>query len=368
MRDSCLFSFRQWRAAAFVFLLTVTSLPNPAAADRPADPDASANTITLLKYLTALPHQSTSTGHSLISGQWVGMGSLNNDEIQYIGTITSQLPGLVGADYCERRSGITPGNVNPSMIDYWNKGTLVDIDILMPNPLTGGSCFENRTTLTPKQYAEVITPGMAAHKAYMANLELVAAGLQELQAAGVVVLFRPLREMDGNWNWYNGSPADFKTLWIQTFNYLTNKKGLHNLLWVFSTATDGGLNYYPGSQYVDIVGYDTYGYGNGKTPAAYNTLLKTGKPYALTEFGLQGPSMPGTYPAYDLNTAISNIKNFMPEAVYFMNWSSGWQDTTQVGPKNYWAIDAQINAAAALNRHLIQNRPVPWNVPSPASP
>ena len=44
------------------------------------------------------------------------------------------------------------------------------------------------------------------------------------------------------------------------FNYLTQVKGLHNILWIYSPdqgAPTPSL-YYPGSNYVDIVGLDVY--------------------------------------------------------------------------------------------------------------
>lgn len=44
------------------------------------------------------------------------------------------------------------------------------------------------------------------------------------------------------------------------FNYLTNVKGLHNLIWVYSPdqSRAGPARYYPGADYVDIVALDAY--------------------------------------------------------------------------------------------------------------
>jgi mannan endo-1,4-beta-mannosidase len=44
------------------------------------------------------------------------------------------------------------------------------------------------------------------------------------------------------------------------FNYLTYTKHLHNILWIYS-PDQGASNpsmYYPGDNYVDIVGLDVY--------------------------------------------------------------------------------------------------------------
>ena len=44
------------------------------------------------------------------------------------------------------------------------------------------------------------------------------------------------------------------------FNYLTHTKNIHNALWVFSPDQSQGnrVPYYPGSDFVDIVGLDAY--------------------------------------------------------------------------------------------------------------
>ena len=44
------------------------------------------------------------------------------------------------------------------------------------------------------------------------------------------------------------------------FNYLTNTKNLHNLLWVYSPdqSRDQPARYYPGNDFVDIVALDAY--------------------------------------------------------------------------------------------------------------
>lgn len=320
-------------------------------ATAPADPNASPTTSAIFNYLTGLSNKSS---HRLISGQWTGYGAVDTAEIQGIEKLTGQRVGLVGADYLDFNGPrINSGGVNASMMRYWNQGSLVDIDVHFPNPWTGGGPMD----MTVVNFADVITPGTPAYTTYMANLDRIAEGLQELQGAGVTVLFRPMMEMDGNWFWWGQQP-DFPKLWAQTFNYLTGAKGLHNLLWVYSAGGDAPLAYYPGAQYVDIVGCDAYGYGaTGGKAAGYDALLTTGKPIALTEFGLQSSDyIAKTNPPHDLYAAIRNIQDNMPEAVYFMAWSNATGDDG-----SYWGIDAQVNAGAALKDSWVQNNVVPWN-------
>ena len=57
------------------------------------------------------------------------------------------------------------------------------------------------------------------------------------------------------------------------FNYFTNKKNLHNLLWVYSPYADRGnrSRYYPGAAYVDIVALDAYADDPVRTFSASNS-------------------------------------------------------------------------------------------------
>lgn len=329
--------------------LTHTAPVQQPVATAPADPDSAAGTGAVFSYLAG-------PDHKLVSGQWTGYGSIDAEELQAIENMTGRRPGLVGADYLDFNGPrINVADVNAQMIRNWKQGSLVDIDVHFPNPWTGGGPQDR----TVGNFAEVTTPGTPAYKSYMANLDKIADGLQQLQDAGVTVLFRPLMEMDGGWFWW-GQQSGFPKLWQQTFDYLTETKGLHNLLWVYAADGRAPLDYYPGGQYVDVVGSDAYGYSGGKAKG-YDALLSTGKPYALTELGLQSADYKNqSDPPRDLQKAVENIRRDMPAAVYFMTWSNA-----KGSGGNYWAIDAQKHAKAALNDADVQNAPVPLKPPAP---
>lgn len=88
------------------------------------------------------------------------------------------------------------------------------------------------------------------------ELDDIAAGLQQLRDAGVVVLWRPFHEMNGGWFWWGAKKPDvFMQLWRQMFDYFTVQKKLNNLLWVYAANTGGRTTaFYPGDGYVDLVG------------------------------------------------------------------------------------------------------------------
>jgi hypothetical protein len=347
--------------------LTVRTGGSTASGCSPADPDASSTTKNVLCYLTQLKDQSN---HRLVTGQWGDWGYVDTGLMGRVESASGHLPGLVGADYATLSSGLfDTSSVNANMTHYWEQGALVQIDVLFPDPWTGGP-----TDTTVGNFEDVLTPDTAVYDTYMGYLDTVAAGLAQLQDSGVVVLLRPLMEMEWSGGRWYGGQSSFSKLWIQTFDYLTTTKGLHNLLWVWAVGEDGAshdsLAYYPGGSYVDVVGIDTYGYGycdtgvtapnsdytacvEGAAPE-YGELLTTGKPFALSEFGLQSWNwQDNTEPALDLEAAIQHIQEYMPEAVYLMAWSTGATEPT-------WELDTQVNAGAALNNTWVQNAPVPW--------
>ena len=100
------------------------------------------------------------------------------------------------------------------------------------------------------------------YKAIVRDMEIVADSLLTLQKEGIALIWRPLHEASGAWFWWGTDGAEpCVALYKLMFDTFVNKKGLHNLIWVWTTdeATDA-LDWYPGDEYVDIVGRDYYYY------------------------------------------------------------------------------------------------------------
>ena len=100
------------------------------------------------------------------------------------------------------------------------------------------------------------------YKAIVRDLNIIADSLLTLQKEGVAVIWRPLHEASGKWFWWGTDGAKpCVALYKLMFDTFVNKKGLHNLIWVWTTdeATDA-LEWYPGDEYVDVVGRDYYYY------------------------------------------------------------------------------------------------------------
>jgi mannan endo-1,4-beta-mannosidase len=84
----------------------------------------------------------------------------------------------------------------------------------------------------------------------------------------VPIVFRPFHEHTGSWFWWGGSNVtaeEYIQLWRFTVEYLRDVKGVHNLLYAYSPdkfqSLEEYLEYYPGDEYVDILGVDDYSIG-----------------------------------------------------------------------------------------------------------
>ena len=88
------------------------------------------------------------------------------------------------------------------------------------------------------------------------DMDTIAGYLKTLQEAGVPVLWRPLHEAAGGWFWWGNSGSEaFIALWKLMYERFTSYHGLNNLIWVWNGQSK---SYYPGDDYVDIIGVDYY--------------------------------------------------------------------------------------------------------------
>ncbi len=116
---------------------------------------------------------------------------------------------------------------------------------------------------------------------------------------GFPVIFRPWHEMNGNWFWWgkdNCTPEEYIKLYRLTVDYM-REKNLRNVLFAWSPDTKLTMEYYPGNDYVDILGLDIYEMGavHYKTHQMVISELKKMVDYAsnnnkiaaITETGLR---------------------------------------------------------------------------------
>ena len=145
--------------------------------------------------------------------------------------------------------------------EAYQMGGINTVSWHIDNPVTGGDSWD----ITPAVYS--ILPGGDNHEWYRGKLDLFADFLNDLIVDGnqVPVIFRPFHEHTGNWFWWgrgNCTAEEYTALWQFTVKYLKNEKGIHHLLYAYSTdrfkSEKDYLDFYPGDDFVDVLGYDDY--------------------------------------------------------------------------------------------------------------
>lgn len=166
--------------------------------------------------------------------------------------------------------------------------------------------------------SRVYTPGSQDYDTFRVIMDRWAEGLQEVEDHDVVVLWRPFNEArDGKW-WCLQPVAQYQALYRYTFDYLTRTKGLNNLLWVFDPVRNKeDLAYYPGNEYVDIVGY-TMNWDAGPNPNLTRPLLE--QVFGCIEFNVRADLKkvsPGATPRdYDYLKKFNWVKENLPHCSF----------------------------------------------------
>ncbi len=189
-----------------------------------------------------------------------------------------------------------------------------------------------------------IIPGGMHHQAFKEHLDRVAQfflSLKSPEGEAVPFIFRPWHEMDGNWFWWGSqttTPEELKSLFRFTIEYLRNEKGLEFLA-AYSPdrnfeSREAYLTWYPGDEWVDIVGVDNYydfkDEGDGlqavikKLEIAVAYARETGKIAAFTETGVN--TMPHATWFTSQLAPVLLANDLTREIAYVMLWRN--QDTT----------------------------------------
>jgi hypothetical protein len=221
------------------------------------DPNATSETQSLMSFLVDY------YGQQVLSGQW------DLSEISYIQSITGKQPAMGCFDFMEYspsriEHGSNPTGLSESYMNWantgggivslcwhWNAPTdLID----EPNKEWWRGFYTDSTTFDIQ--AALADPNGNDYQLVIRDLDAIAVQIQKFQDANLPILWRPLHEASGGWFWWGAKgPGPFIQLWRLMYDRYVNYHGLHNLIWVY---TVGDPAWYPGDDYVDIVGMDIY--------------------------------------------------------------------------------------------------------------
>jgi len=302
----------------------------------PVNKNASPEAKKLLAYLYSIK------GKYIISGQHNFNTQLNTySDSAY--AKTGKYPALWGSDFIWDWKTDRGQDVVNEAIKKWHDGYIVTLMWHQGRP-TDDPPFDWKESimgkLTDAQWTELTTPNTELNKRWLAQIDVVAGYLKQLQDAHVPVLWRPYHEMNGVWFWWGNKKGSdgIAKLWKMMYDRYTNYFHLNNLIWVWGA---NGLrdipldeaytykDYYPGANYVDVLGADVYHFDYEQKD--YNELkeLAHGKLIALTETSeLPKPE----------------ILAYQPEWAYFMVWTNFlWSDNTLDRVKQIYSLPQTLN-------------------------
>jgi mannan endo-1,4-beta-mannosidase len=266
-------------------------------------------------------------GKYIISGQHNFNHQLNlYSDSSY--ALTGKYPALWGSDFILSGTSDLGQDIVNEAIKKWQQGYIVTLMWHQGRPIDEppyGWKESVQGKLTDAQWNELVTQGTALNKKWLAQIDKIAGYLKQLQDAHVPVLWRPYHEMNGVWFWWGNKKGEngITKLWKMMYDRYTNYHHLNNLIWIWGANGIRDIpqdeaysykDYYPGANYVDVLGADVYHFDYEQKD--YDELLQLahGKLIALTEVG--------ELPKPEILAA-------QPEWAWFMVWTNFlWSDNT----------------------------------------
>jgi mannan endo-1,4-beta-mannosidase len=239
------------------------------------------------------------TGRNWLSGQQDGPNSNPSQWYRKVHDITGLYPGVWGGDFGFSQNDIDNRQIVINQAKAaWAAGTIPAMTwhacatFVATCQFEGGSWPVKGSRLDDSQWNELVTDGTALNNAWKTRLAQAVPYFQQLEDAGIPVLFRPQHEMNEGWSWWGGRPGanGSRKLFQVTHDYLVGR-GLDNIVWVWNVKDVAGgashaADYYPGDQYVDLVTLDAW-VQYFPTTEWYDAIqaIAHGKPIALAEVG-----------------------------------------------------------------------------------
>ena len=230
-------------------------------------PNPSKEAQNLMDFLTGIYGEKTISG-TIAKVNW------NTDEADWVFNQTGKYPALNCFDFIHHI--FSPSDwinyENTEVVEKWwkNSGIVsamwhwnVPQDMNQSEPKE----FAFYTKDTNFDISKINDPNSPEYKLMIKDIDIISGYLKLLQSKNIPVLWRPLHEAAGNTNSYDGGtgwfwwgakgPEPCKFLWKLMFDRMTNHHKLNNLIWVWTTQGNDA-DWYPGDEYVDIVGRDLY--------------------------------------------------------------------------------------------------------------
>lgn len=183
----------------------------------------------------------------------------------------------VGSDY--NLDSVPFSEIREHIREAYARGGVNTVSWHANNPATDGRAWDTTRVV------HAILPGGKHHELFKQRLDKLAAFLLDLkddQGKPIPILFRPYHENTGVWFWWGAghcTPQEYVELYQFTVKYLTQVKGVHNLLFVFSPDRvknkEQYFERYPGDEFVDVLGLDVYCWNGPNASQEYRNIAGT---------------------------------------------------------------------------------------------
>lgn len=305
-----------------------------------SDPQADPLAVILFRNLARLSDDFVLVGHQ--DALAYGMGWKGDEFRSDINDVCGDFPAVFGWDLGhigepENIDGVPFERMKQWMTEVYHRGGINTVSWHIRNIVSGGDSWDTSSCVRG------ILPGGEFHHAYIKKLDHVAdlfASLKTGEGGLIPVLFRPYHEMNGDWFWWcrkSCTTEEYKALFQFTVDYLRKEKQLHNLIYVYSSDVFSTemeyLTYYPGDDYVDVLGFDDYHSLNKKenthgTIAMLETLDALGKEKSklitISETGVETIPDPKWFTSVVLPTLKTN--DATKKASWILFWRNGRPD------------------------------------------
>ncbi len=300
--------------------------------DKPEMTNALANANSTTKTQAVYDYLQEVYGQKVLSAMMANV-NWNNTCSEAVYTLTGKYPAINCYDYIHLKASLAGQNwinyadITPAktwdaaggiVAASWHwmvpKTATFDESSLDPN---SDYTYSLSSASTAFNAENTLTEGTWENQIFVQDLASIAAYLKLLSDANIPVLWRPFHEASGQWFWWGKSASSHVAMWQYMFDYF-KEYGLNNLIWVW-TSQVGDDDWYPGDEYVDIVGCDLYGDATASCVSSYTTLSDTypNKIITLSECG---------YSEYTSSRVASISSQWTSGAQW--SWFMPWYDNT----------------------------------------
>jgi len=278
-------------------------------------PNATAETRSLFAFMLENRKKVIMFGHQHETTQGITIKNTDGTESDTLNSV-GDFAAVYGWDSLSIVAPKPEGDVVEHIKKAYARGGIITISAHLNNPLYSkeqggwptGSSWDKRTAVKeslPGGSANAVLNGFLDQMADWAN------HLKDDKGRLIPVIMRLYHENTGSWFWWGAeqsSPEEYKALYRYTVEYLRDKKGVKNFLYAYSpnefwdVKEANYLERYPGDNYVDVMGFDTYGFLDDKLDNWFKTVVANtamivrmaearGKVPVISEIGIQAPDI-----------------------------------------------------------------------------